>query len=165
MNHQLCPLSCGTWAPSKVKGGPEERGLIRGRERKEFSLSIVPSIPASWQSVQPPWNVFPRTFSLATRKRPHDTQKENSLSNVVGGGKRRPSVKLLPPRIPLESSNFLLENSISSNVYFRKRGIYVRKNSVSSLEILGKRPSEPEQMFEENLATRTRVSTKRSQAR
>lgn len=63
-----------------------------------------------------------------------------------------------------ESSNFLFEN----NVYFRKRGIYVyiyaRKNSVSSLEILGKRSSEPEQMFEENLATRTRVSTKRSRA-
>lgn len=67
-----------------------------------------------------------------------------------------------------ESSNFLLENNVSSilaNVaYITCIYIYARKNSVSSLEILGKRSSEPEQMFEENLATRTRVSTKRSRA-
>lgn len=80
----------------------------------------------------------------------------------VAGKEESNSYRSLP-----ESSNFLLEN----NVYSRKRGIYnvyiyiyARKNSVSSLEILGKRSSEPEQMFEENLATRTRVSTKRSRA-
>lgn len=77
------------------------------------------------------------------------------------------------------SNSCLLESSSNrvifySKIVYRRMSIfanvaymctYVRKNSVSSLEILGKRPSEPEQMFEENLATRTRVSTKRSRAR
>lgn len=138
-----------------MQGGPEERGLIRGRERKEFSLSFLPSPPRDKASSH--HEMYFLEHSLSPRGKGH-AKKENSN---VGGGKRR--VKLLL-RLLSESSNFLFEN----NVYSRKRGIYVyiyaRKNSVSSLEILGKRSSEPEQMFEENLATRTRVSTKRSRA-
>lgn len=146
-----------------VRGTGRERIDKGTREKGVFSFHRTFSPPRDKASSHHEM-YFPER-SPSPRGKDHTIQKENSLSNVVGGGKRRPSVKLLPPRILLESSNFLLENSISSNVYFRKRGIYVRKNNVSSLEILGKRPSEPEQMFEENLATRTRVSTKRSRAR
>lgn len=139
-----------------MQGGPEERGLIRGRERKEFSLSFLPSPPRDKASSH--HEMYFLEHSLSPRGKGH-AKKENS--NVGGEKEDRASnsYRSLP-----ESSNFLFEN----NVYFRKRGIYVyiyaRKNSVSSLEILGKRSSEPEQMFEENLATRIRVSTKRSRA-
>lgn len=144
-----------------MQGGPEERGLIRGRERKEFSLSFLPSPPRDKASSH--HEMYFLEHSLSPRGKGHTMRKKKIPMSSVAGKEESNSYRSLP-----ESSNFLLENNVSSilaNVaYITCIYIYARKNSVSSLEILGKRSSEPEQMFEENLATRTRVSTKRSRA-
>lgn len=124
MNHRLCPR-WNVGAVQGVRGTGRERIDKGTREKGVFSFHRTS--PSSRQSIHETYflehSCSSLSLSLITRKRPHDTQKENSFSNVVGGGKRRPYVKLLP--ILLESSNFLLEDSISSNVYFRKRGTYV----------------------------------------
>lgn len=156
MNHQLCPRWNVVGAIQGARGTGRERIDKGTREKGVFPF--LPPLPASWQSVQPPWNVFPGTFSLATRKRPREKRKFQCRWREK---KSQTLTDLSPNRVIFYSKIM----SILANVaYITCIYIYARKNSVSSLEILGKRSSEPEQMFEENLATRTRVSTKRSRA-
>lgn len=73
MNHQLCPRWNVVGAIQGARGTGRERIDKGTREKGVFPF--LPPLPASWQSVQPPWNVFPGTFSLATRKRPHEKRK------------------------------------------------------------------------------------------
>lgn len=142
-----------------MQGGPEERGLIRGRERKEFSLSFLPSPPRDKASSHHEMYFLEHSLS------PHEEKAircEKRKFQCRWREKKSQTLTDLSPNRVIFYSKIM---SILANVaYITCIYIYARKNSVSSLEILGKRSSEPEQMFEENLATRTRVSTKRSRA-
>lgn len=106
MNHQLCPRWNVVGAIQGARGTGRERIDKGTREKGVFPF--LPPLPASWQSVQPPWNVFPGTFSLATRGKGH-TMRKKKIPMSVAGKEESNSYRSLP-----ESSNFLLENNVSS---------------------------------------------------
>lgn len=91
-----------------MQGGPEERGLIRGRERKEFSLSFLPSPPRDKASSH--HEMYFLEHSLSPRGKGHTMRKKKIPMSVAGKEDRASnSYRSLP-----ESSNFLLENNVSS---------------------------------------------------
>lgn len=140
MNHRLCPRRTLAWALFKVYGTPEATELIKEQERIAF--------PLSFESRQ-----YSNSYFCPTIEKVDVRIKEKSC-------RRR---GLWSPRIFIGGVAF--ENirwtfvSANGSVYERTAA------AVSSLEILSKCFSKPEQMFEENLAVRTRVSTKWSRAR
>lgn len=90
-----------------MQGGPEERGLIRGRERKEFSLSFLPSPPRDKASSH--HEMYFLEHSLSPRGKGHTMRKKKIPMSSVAGKEESNSYRSLP-----ESSNFLLENNVSS---------------------------------------------------
>lgn len=90
-----------------MQGGPEERGLIRGRERKEFSLSFLPSSPRDKASSH--HEMYFLEHSLSPRGKGHTMRKKKIPMSSVAGKEESNSYRSLP-----ESSNFLLENNVSS---------------------------------------------------
>lgn len=133
MNHQLCPL-WNVGAIQGVRGTGRERIDKGTREKGVFSFHptffSLPRDKATMKRISR--NILlPLLLSLSLsprerRKRPRDTQKENSFSNEkLLMAEKEDDHASNSYRSSSNRSNFLLENSLSSNVYFRKRGICV----------------------------------------